>query len=229
MAVLLVLVSTGGQLIKYLAGHDEALGLISLTFVGNERNFPTLFSVFILAFAALCCAVIAVLAKKRRDPDPSRWAILSFGFLYLAFDEALSLHERLSVPVRALLGSGTLGFRHSFWTIPAILGSIALGLFFLGFLLRLPAKTRFLFLTAAFLFIGGAAGMEIIGGNYAESHGGDQNLTYAMIATVEESLEMGSVILFIYALLAYIAENYGEVRFQLGDSGEISRSQFPGS
>ena len=35
-----------------------------------------------------------------------------------------------------------------------------------------------------------------------------------MIPTVEESLEMAGVIIFIWALLKYIAENYKEVRFR---------------
>ena len=47
-----------------------------------------------------------------------------------------------------------------------------------------------------------------------ELHGRD-NLTYSMMVTVEESLEMGGVILFIWALLVYIADNYKEVRFEL--------------
>ena len=47
---------------------------------------------------------------------------------------------------------------------------------------------------------GGAIGVELIGGRYLELHG-VENLTYAMITTVEESLEMAGVIIFIWALL----------------------------
>jgi hypothetical protein len=67
---------------------------------------------------------------------------------------------------------------------------------------------------AATLFLGGALGVELVGSRYAEFHGGE-NLTYNIIATVEESLEMAGVIVFIYALLKYIADNYEEVRFRL--------------
>ena len=43
-----------------------------------------------------------------------------------------------------------------------------------------------------------------------------------MIATVEESCEMAGVIVFIYALLRYLADTYGEVRFLLGERRESS-------
>jgi hypothetical protein len=62
------------------------------------------------------------------------------------------------------------------------------------------------------LFRGGI-GCELIGGWFAELHG-TANLTYATITTVEESLEMAGVIIFIWALLVYIADNYKEVRFR---------------
>ncbi len=66
---------------------------------------------------------------------------------------------------------------------------------------------------AATLYVGGAIGFELIGGRYSELHGA-QNLTYSMIATTEESLEMAGVIFFIRALLVYIAEKKKEVRIR---------------
>ncbi len=204
-AFLLVFASTAGQLVKFLTGHDEVLGLISLTFVDDEGNFPTLFSALLLAFAALCSAVVTVLARKQKSPDASRWAILSLGFLYLAFDEGLALHERLRVPVRNLLGSADVG--RSYWAIRGLAVMVVLTLLFWRFLRRLPAKTRVTFLIAGFLFMGGAVGFDIIGMHHAQLNG-DNNLTYAMIATVEESLEMAGVIVLVYGLLTYLAENY---------------------
>jgi len=67
------------------------------------------------------------------------------------------------------------------------------------------------FFVAATIYIGGCIGFELIGGHYAELHG-RENLIYSMIATVEESLEMGGIIVFIWGLLTYISENHKEVR-----------------
>lgn len=222
VAFLLVLASTGGQLTAYLTGHDHVYGLVRLFYFDAEQNIPTFFSTFLLLFAALLLAVITVLKRNRTASHVSHWAILSFGFLFMAADEAVSLHERLVEPTRKLLGGGKLGVFYFAWVIPGIALVIVLALFFLRFLLRLPTKTRLTFLMAAILYIGGAIGFELIGGRYAELHG-LQNLTYGMIATVEESLEMAGVIIFIWALLAYIADNHKEVRCRFdGVRGEVT-------
>jgi hypothetical protein len=226
VAFLLVLASIGGQLFKYLLGRDHVYGLVRLFYVDAEQNIPTLFSVLQLLCAALLLTVITVLKKEEKDPDVSRWAILAFGFLLMAIDEASSIHEKLIRPVHRLLGDGPFGIFYFAWVIPGIAIVFVLTLFFLRFLLRLPAKTRFTFMVAGTLFIGGALGLELVGGRYAELHG-QRNLTYSMIATVEESLEMAGVIVFIYALLKYIADNYNEVRFRFDSFEGNSRSKAP--
>jgi len=212
VAFLLVLASIGGQLTAYLTGHAHVYGLVRLFYVDAEENIPTGFSTLLLLFAALLLAVITVLKRKQTGSPVSYWAILAFGFLFIAADEAVSLHEMLTEPTRKLLGDGNLGVFYFAWIIPGIALVLVLALFFLRFLLCLPAKTRLTFLMAATLYIGGAIGFELIGGRFAELHG-QRNLTYSMIVTVEESLEMAGVIIFIWALLVYIADNHKEVRF----------------
>jgi hypothetical protein len=213
VALLLVLASTGGQYSRFVLGHDSLKGLVSLFYVDHEQNVPTYFSVLLMLFAALLLAVILALDEKRTIPRASRWAILSFGFLCMAFDEAFQVHESLDSPVRRLLGDGHLGVFHFAWVVPGIALVLVLGLFFLRFLLDLPAAVRLRFSMAATLYIGGAIGVELIGGRYAELHG-KRNWSYSMIATVEESLEMAGLIVFIWALLKYLADHYNEVRFR---------------
>ncbi|MCL7939979.1 hypothetical protein M8009_06650 [Halomonas sp. ATCH28] len=197
----------------YLTGNNHVNGVVRLFYVDDEKNIPTGFSTFLLLFAALLLAVITVLKRKKTGSPVSHWAILSCGFLFMAVDEAWSFHERLIKPVSQLLGDDNLGIFYYAWVIPGIALVLVLALFFLGFWLRLPAKTRLTFLMAATLYIGGSIGVELIGGHFAEMHG-QRNFTYSMIATVEESLEMAGVIIFIWALLVYIADSYKEVRFR---------------
>ena len=64
---------------------------------------------------------------------------------------------------------------------------------------------------AGSLYLGGAIGIEMLGGRQAELHS-FENLTYQLFAHLEESLEMAGVILFIHALLRYLAEQYPEIR-----------------
>ena len=211
VAVLLVLASVGGQFSKFVLGHDYLKGLVPLFFVNSEQNIPTFFSVLLMLFITLLLAVIAALNLKQRAPHTSKWVILSFGFLYMAFDEAFQIHEKLTLPVRTLMGDDNLGVFYFAWVIPGIALVLILGLFFLRFLLHLHARTRLRFLTAAAIYIGGAIGVELIGGGYAEIYE-TQNITYSVITTVEESLEMAGLILFIWALFKYFADNYKELR-----------------
>lgn len=217
MAFLLVIVSTAGQLISYITGDDRLYGFVSLFNVDAEHNIPTFFTVFLLLSAALLLSVITILERNRRASHVLHWAILSFGFLFMAVDELVSIHERLIKPIRKLLGDGNLGVFYFAWVILGIALILFLAWFFLRFWLRLPAKTRLTFFMAAVIYIGGSIGFEMIGGHYAELHG-LEDLTYKMIATTEESLEMAGVILFIRGLLVYIAENHREVRFRFDGS-----------
>ena len=57
--------------------------------------------------------------------------------------------------------------------------------------------------------------MELVS-NYYDSLYGINNLTYHMIVTIEETLEMCGIILFIHALLDYIRSNIKEIRFRVG-------------
>jgi cellulose synthase/poly-beta-1,6-N-acetylglucosamine synthase-like glycosyltransferase len=215
MAYLLVLLSIAGQFAKFVLVPAFLPGLVSLFYVDVEHNIPTLFSVLLILCAAFLLTVIASLNRGQRQPHASKWAILSFGFLLMAYDEAFQFHERLNLPVGTLLGDGSLGVFYFPWVIPGIALVFVLGLYFLRFLLHLPATTRLRFLMAATIFIGGAIGIELIGSSHAELHG-YENWTYSMIATLEESLEMAGLIVFIWALLNYCAHNYKVGRFRFG-------------
>lgn len=213
VAFLLVLASIGGQFSRFVLGHDYLKGLVPLFYLEMEQNIPAYFSVLLMLFASLLLAVIALLNGKQGGPHVSKWAILSFGFLYMGFDEAFTVHESLILPVRTLLGGRNLGIFFFAWVIPGIALVLVLGLFFLRFLLHLSATTRFRFLMAAAFYLGGAIGGDLIGGRHAELYG-FKNWTYSMFVTIEESLEMAGLIVFIWALLNYCADNYKEVQFR---------------
>jgi hypothetical protein len=216
-ALLLVLASTGGQLSRFLLGHGRLKGLVPLFYLGGERNVPTFFSVLLMLFIVLLLAAVALLDGKARVPHARKWAALAGGFLVMAYDEAFQVHERLIGPMRSLLGDGDLGVFYFAWVIPGIALVAALALFFLRFLLQLPAPTKPAFFVAGALYVVGSVGMELLEGRHAEVHG-LLNPTSVALATVEESLEMAALVLFIWALLGYIADRHGElqVRFEGG-------------
>jgi hypothetical protein len=213
VALVLVLASIGGQLSRFLLGHGSLKGLVRLFDVDKERNIPTFFSVLLMLFAALLLAVITALQRRNRAPHVQKWAMLFFGFLFTAFDEGFQVHENWNFSARALLRGGNFGLFYFTWVIFGVLLALVLALFFLRFLLQLPTATSRAFFAAATLYCTGALGFEMVGGHYVEEHG-SENLAYNLIVTVEESFEMVGLIIFIRALLAYIAVSHGEVRFQ---------------
>ena len=215
VAALLVIANLIALLATWSTGRmPQDVKLAYLFYLDGERNFPTAFSVFLLSSAAAALMVTTVLERQRRAPT-LHWLVLALGFLAMAFDEGWSFHERLNAPVRAALGNRDLGIFYYGWVAPALVLVAVLGALFLRFLWRLPARTRWQFLIAGAIYVGGAVGIELIEGRFDEVHG-DQNLVSGLTATVQESMEMGGVIVFIWALLEYLHDTYGSVRLDFG-------------
>ena len=177
----------------------------------GEQNIPALFSTGLLLCASILLALIALLERRQLASDVIKWTILAAGFLVMALDEFLSIHERAIEPLRAMLGGEDLGIFFFAWVIPGIVLVAGLGLFFLSFLFRLPRRTAIAFVISAAIYLGGALGTELIEGWWREGHG-HRNLTYHMLVSLEEGMEMIGVIGFIHALISYIAMRHGEVR-----------------
>lgn len=205
----------------HLTGYDvKWIQRLSKIFsVDRELNAPAFFSTLILLFSSGLLAVISYIKRIGREPYFWYWAILALGFLFMAFDETTSAHERLIEPMRTVLGETNLGIFYFAWVVPAIALVLVLGLFFLRFWWSLPLRTRTLVFLAGVLYLGGAIGVELINGNYAELHG-KENLTYMVLSTMEECLEVTGTIVFIYALLGYISEHTRMLVFRLGQVNE---------
>ena len=122
------------------------------------------------------------------------------------------IHERLAQPVQSRLK--TSGLFNFAWVIPYGCATIFFAFFFLRFVLNLPKKVMFLFILGGAMYVSGAIGMEMIGGWWDENHGQD-NAIYAMIYTIEESLELYGVLIFIFGLLTYMTDTIGGVRFRI--------------
>jgi hypothetical protein len=214
ITALLVLADVAGQLTRYLTRHDTVYGLIAKFDLDDENNVPTYFSSAILLLSAFLLGMIAVFKKWQNDLYARHWKILALIFLFLSLDETASFHEKLTQPVRKLFDAK--GLLYYAWVIPAILLLVVLAVSYLRFYLRLPPETKRHFFLAAVLYIGGAVGFELVGGYYAELHG-EKNLTFNLIAAVEETLEMTGIVLFNYALLRYMSKGVGELVLRIGD------------
>ncbi|MEG4446090.1 hypothetical protein QUB47_30285 [Microcoleus sp. AT9_B5] len=188
--------------------------------VDAERNLPTFYSFLALLFSALLLGVIAYAKNLDSDRYKNHWKILSFIFIYLSLDEAGQLHEKLIDPMRSLLNAS--GFLYFTWIVPfGFLVAIFL-LSYSKFVFHLPAATRKFFVAACALYIGGAIGIEMIGG-YLFSTLGMESVPYLIVATLEEFLEMLGIVVFIHGLISYIKTYLGGVSWNFYIPGKNSQ------
>ena len=209
--IFFAIISTGIQICKYVFDYrDQWMDLFNLD---RELNFPTWYSAFMIGFCAILLRIIAIAKKQQRDRYTEDWQLLSLIFCLMAIDEVVSLHEILIIP-EVSEALNLPWFLHSMWVIPGIVFVIWFIRRYLKFVLHLPIKSKRQFIVAACIYIGGALIMEMIGSHVAESLG-QQNLLYALIATVEEILEMTGIIIFISALLQYLSKWTHQVELQV--------------
>jgi hypothetical protein len=220
----LVLASSVGQAIFFLTGRDWVYGFVPRFSLVGEGNIPTWFASTTLLACAVLLGVIGRIERDASSTFARHWNVLALIFLYLCIDEAAELHELLIDPVRGLLGTG--GLFHFAWVIPAIVLLLLLSVAYLRFLLHLPAAIGRLFVASGATYVGGAVVAEMIGGAWIESRG-FRNAGSAVIWSVEESLEMIGVVLFIYALLRYLELRAGSVTFQVRSDTSQARERAP--
>lgn len=206
------------QVLRYGFNYRERW--IDLFNLDREINYPSWYSSFTLLFCAILLGIIAAAKKNQGDRFLSHWKALGFIFLFLSLDEILSIHEILIIDdLRKALNLG--GFFYFIWVIPGAIFVLLTALAYLKFLRHLPQKTRQLFLLAGSIYVGGALGMEMVCGYYADAVG-QRNVIYGLMVSVEEILEMVGVIVFIYALLSYIGSYLEDIdlRFKILDTEE---------
>lgn len=196
----LIVSGFAGQVSRVLTGHDHVLGLVPFLNPDREFNLPSLVSVVLLA----ACSGLLFVAAQQDHGDGGRrspyWWVLGIGFLAMAIDEWMSVHELL-VPV--LRRPDLPGVFHFAWVMAALPLVLALGAVFAGFWLRLPRGTRFGVALAAAMYLGGAIGIEMAGGAYAAGHG-QATLWYAALVAIEEWAEMVGVAILLTTLLGHI-------------------------
>ena len=215
VAFVIILAGMILQVLFFTTEVDNYLEYFDFLFnVDDELNIPAYFSSILLLSSSLLLAIITLLKFKAKDTYRSHWSTLALGFLFMAVDEMLTIHEHLNKPFIRLMGENRSSLFTFAWVIPGMIIVGLMGLLFLKFLINLPKKHRNAFILAGSIYVFGALGIEMIGANYADSHG-LHNLTYSMITICEESCEMAGVIVFIWPLLVYIRDQYKEIRFHL--------------
>lgn len=210
IVVILICAGIAVSYFRSITGRSFAYGLVPAFELYRENNIPTFFSSVLMLISAGLLGIIAISKRRRRDMYSTHWLILSIIFLCLSIDEVASLHDLLTKPLRHALNLS--GILHFSWVIVGFIFVLFFMIFYLRFFFSLPSRIRYYFLISAFFLIGGAIGVELIGGYYIDIHR-TWDLTYGFITTVEESFEMIGVLLFVIGLLKYIEGNISNVDF----------------
>jgi hypothetical protein len=219
-AVSLALTSFTLQFCKLVLGFRSRLLPVpqELLNVRHESSIATWYS----SSSLLLCAILTLAIAFSREPDGGSnvvlWGTLSLTFLYLSVDEAAKIHET----VGAYLGRSVLhalGFSppsilfSRAWVIYGAFLAVVVGLVGLKLIKGLPVRTRRLLLGAGALYVGGAIGMELVWVLYEYLYGrANVPLILIGMTTIEELLEMLSVVVVIYALTSYLGSHPGEIR-----------------
>jgi hypothetical protein len=199
---LTVLLSTGNQDLMEITDYVD---------LDIEKNLPSFYSAFAIFLCSLLFFCISLLEKKQVR-QRCYWLGLAAVFLFLSLDEAFVLHEGLGdyteeyIKTTGILqASGLLYFP---WIIPYGILTTLLGVLYFRFILHLPRKTTVLLILSAIIFLTGAAFFDMLGGREAELHG-YYSITYTVLYTIEEFLEMSGIVLLMYTLLDYIEQQFG--------------------
>ena len=197
--------------LAWLASDDYRMHPgIWLVYFDGENNLPALYSFALLLGCALLLALNAHVARRCRLGGHAHWFVLAGIFLLLAGDEALELHEAIGDLLDANAGTNTGdktgGLLHFSWVIPYAVATALVALSYLRFLWTLPAVTRWRFIIAGGLYVGGAIGLEMLQGAVIGDCP-DYCWQLMTLVTIEELLEMLGAALFARALLLHLADS----------------------
>jgi len=206
---LLVVASLVSDVLLYRFGYQEAHRFHHIFGLDVEANIPTWFSSTLLFSNGIFLGLIAITATNARDQWRWHWNVLVIIFVILSLDETARLHELSMGTIRKALDvSGMLYFA---WVVPAAVLLFIFAVFYARFVLALPDRTRRLFVLAGCIYVAGAMGGEMIGGAYFSGNHEQSDLTYALITSTEETLEMVGLAVFFYGLNSLIHSNFEEM------------------
>jgi hypothetical protein len=188
--------------LRFVKHYQNGLGFVPAFDFDTEYNIPSIYSTFAIFISATLLWLISFHSRKSSDFLARRWKALALIFIYLGFDELMSIHEELSRVVNFFFHDVPFFSESRLWILPYSLLLVGFFLYFIKFFLRLPRKIQIHFVLAGLMYVGGAVGMEIVSDQYAIKHGA--GVMYALLSTLEETMEMLGIIMFIRILLIYI-------------------------
>lgn len=214
-----------------IGGHGHLMGFARVLDLDREESVANFLSGLAL-FA--CAAAAALLARAEPEARAARgWGIVAACLAFMALDEGAGLHDRLTGPLQAALGTG--GVLYLAWVIPYAALAAGVSALVLPLLRSLPRATLLRLVAAGALYVGSAIGMEMVAGSVLSAMSGGApvaDLDWREVgrdprviaaATLEEVGEMVAVALALRALLLHLVGHLGADAVRLSVGGRRRR------
>ncbi|MEW5766922.1 MAG: hypothetical protein AB1797_04755 [bacterium] len=197
------LASIVGKFVSDHLGFDYTAGYgpTSLFNVAIEKSISTWYTSFTLLLCSVLTIIIASAKKRENDHYALHWKALSIIFLYLSLAKLINFGEEI------------IAVYFTWVILDAVFVFIFVVVYF-RFLADLSPKIRRLLLIGGTLYIGGAIGLELVGGYYCSSPDWG-NMPYTIIPTLGEFFKMMGVVVFIYALTSYISSYVKDLHLRI--------------
>lgn len=209
---LLALMHITQMSLYYYFDDEDVFDWIKLLDFDYEGNLPSLYSAMALAFSSLLLALITTHHKQAQQPYLA-WLGLALIFLFLALDEGAAIHEKIGDLTEDYV-IDTDGYLYFEWVIPYAILMLVFVISYTRFLFRLPKDIAIQFFIAGTMFLTGAMGLEMLSAQEADTHH-TNTVTYSVLYTIEELLEMTAIVVFVNGLLKYIHREMHSVTFSI--------------
>lgn len=198
--------------IYFYINDSDVFDFVRLIDLDYEGNLPTLFSSLIFLLNGLLLYVIYQSARQSKQLFAYYWLGLAVVFTFLGVDEGTRLHEEIGDLMEHVVeAKGLLYFP---WVIPYSIAFLVAMVIYFRFYLSLERKLQIRLFLCAVIFLSGAVGLEILSAREADISG-TSSLTYSILYTIEESMEMAGLILLIDTLIRKIQRESGAITIKL--------------
>lgn len=186
--------------------------------LNRDISLPALFSSIQLFFVGIVWFMIASGSRQQSLPSRIFLSLLGSGFIFLSIDEAIRIHENITLILKHIEWIPRFKGDHGIW-IPIYL-SLILIFFLITYKNFLAIWKQFrheaiLMVTGVVIFLAGAVGMEIIAYQFLMDSSSSPllSLLWYVEVAVEEFFEMIGISLILYGVvLLYNVRNVKESR-----------------
>ncbi len=200
VAVIIVEICMVAVFLTYELLDKQGLFIHRLFNLDSEKNIPALFSSAQLFLVGLVFLSIAYQSRQTRFYSPLFLTALGTAFIFLAFDEAFSIHERITYSLVHIEWIPRFKGDHGIWVAPYLFAGLVFFLLTYKQFLKMWKESRretTIMASGIVIFMVGVVGLEVIGYQLL-GEGSSISHLYTLEVALEEFLEMMGISIVLY-------------------------------